>query len=50
MTDNEKAVLHPEKIAELLVKHGCAPSMLRVDEEDLEAYFLRLVGVERRAS
>jgi len=50
MTADEKAVKQPEKIAGLLVRHGCPPSMLKVDEEDLEAYFLRLVGVERRAS
>lgn len=39
-----QAVSHPEKIAELLVKEGMPPSMLLVEEEDLETYFLRIIG------
>lgn len=37
------AVEHPEKIAEILVKTGTAPILLKVEEEDLESYFLRIV-------
>lgn len=46
ISEDEKAIKHPEKVAEVLVKAGCPPSMLKVDEEDLETYFLRLVGAE----
>ncbi len=38
------AINNPENINELLVGAGCAPSMIRVDEEDLETYFLRVIG------
>lgn len=38
------AIVHPEKIAELLVGSGLPPKMLNVFEEDLEAYFLRMIG------
>lgn len=40
-----QAINQPEEIATLLVQAGLAPSRLVVDEEDLEQYFLRLVGV-----
>jgi ABC-2 type transport system ATP-binding protein len=40
------AVSHPEEINRLLVKAGTPPSRLVVDEEELEHYFLRLVGVK----
>jgi ABC-2 type transport system ATP-binding protein len=40
------AVAHPEEINRLLVKAGTPPSRLVVDEEELEHYFLRLVGVK----
>lgn len=38
------AVKNPEKIAELLVKGGQPPTMLKVEREDLEGYFLRTIG------
>jgi ABC-2 type transport system ATP-binding protein len=38
------ALERPDDIATLLVQAGCAPTELTVDEEDLEQYFLRLVG------
>jgi ABC-2 type transport system ATP-binding protein len=41
-----RAVLHPDEIATLLVQAGFPPTQLVVDEEDLEDYFLRLVGVK----
>jgi ABC-2 type transport system ATP-binding protein len=34
----------PEKINALLVNTGHAPSMVHVEEEDLETYFLRAIG------
>jgi ABC-2 type transport system ATP-binding protein len=36
---------HPDEIASLLVQTGVPPTQLLVEEEDLEQYFLRLVGV-----
>ncbi len=44
--DTEWTVEHPDEIAKLLVEAGQAPTMLRVEQEDLEHYFLRLVGQE----
>ena len=38
------ALEHPDEIATLLVQAGCPPTQLQVDEEELEHYFLRLVG------
>lgn len=38
------AVSNPEKIADLLVRKGYPPAMLKVYEEDLESYFLRVIG------
>jgi ABC-2 type transport system ATP-binding protein len=43
LTD-ERALEHPEEIATLLVEAGCPPTRLLVEEEDLEDFFLRLVG------
>ena len=40
------AVDRPDDIATLLVKAGQAPTMLKVEEEDLEHYFLRMIGRE----
>jgi ABC-2 type transport system ATP-binding protein len=39
------AVQQPEEIASLLVKAGAPPTHLVVEQEDLEDYFLRLVGM-----
>lgn len=39
------AVQHPDSVATALVQGGAAPTRLAVVEEDLERYFLRLVGV-----
>jgi ABC-2 type transport system ATP-binding protein len=36
---------NPEKIAVRLVEAGCPPTLLKVEEEDLESYFLRLIGI-----
>ena len=40
------AIEHPEDIANLLVRAGAPPTQLIVEEEDLEQYFLRLIGME----
>jgi len=41
---NPAAVAAPDGIASLLVGSGVAPTQLMVEEEELEQYFLRLVG------
>ena len=45
MKDNT-AIERPDDIATLLVNSGHPPTMLNVEEEDLEHYFLRLIGME----
>ena len=42
---NTASIEHPDDIASLLVKAGSPPTQLVVEEEDLEQYFLRLVGM-----
>lgn len=42
------AIEHPDNINCLLVKAGVPPTQLVVEEEELEQYFLRLVGLEER--
>lgn len=42
---DEEAINHPEKIASILVHAGLPPTLLKVEEEDLESYFLRIIGV-----
>jgi ABC-2 type transport system ATP-binding protein len=41
-----EAVNNPEKVASLLVHAGYPPAMLKVEEEDLESYFLRVINKE----
>lgn len=41
--DDEHAVNHPDKIAQLLVNSGLPPTLLKVQNEDLEHYFLRSI-------
>ncbi len=41
-----EAIEHPEDINRLLVESGTPPTELVVEEEDLEQYFLRLVGMD----
>jgi ABC-2 type transport system ATP-binding protein len=43
----ERAVERPDDVATALVRAGFPPTRLAVEREDLETYFLRLVGVER---
>jgi ABC-2 type transport system ATP-binding protein len=40
------AIERPDAIATRLVNAGHAPTMLDVEQEDLEHYFLRLVGMD----
>ncbi len=40
---NEDAVNNPDKIAKLLVNAGYPPTLLKVEKEDLEMYFLRTI-------
>jgi ABC-2 type transport system ATP-binding protein len=42
---SEFSVAHPEEINCLLVQAGIPPTLLMVEEEELEQYFLRLVGL-----
>jgi ABC-2 type transport system ATP-binding protein len=44
---NAVAVERPDEINSLLVKAGTPPTQLMVEEEDLEHYFLRLVGMDQ---
>ncbi len=41
---DENAITKPEAISTLLVNAGLPPTLLKVDEEDLESYFLRAIG------
>jgi ABC-2 type transport system ATP-binding protein len=40
------AVIHPDEIAVKLVNAGVPPTLLKVDVEDLESYFLRSIGMK----
>lgn len=40
------ALNHPEELAKMLVYAGLPPMLLKVEEEDLESYFLRTIGME----
>ena len=43
---DESSIERPDDIASLLVKAGTPPTHLMVEEEELEHYFLRLVGMD----
>lgn len=45
-TESLKAVKNPDLVAECLVKAGTPPTKLYVEKEDLESYFLRVIGQE----
>lgn len=40
----ENAISKPEVIATIMVNAGCPPTLLQVEEEDLESYFLRTIN------
>jgi ABC-2 type transport system ATP-binding protein len=42
------SIAYPDQVATLLVQAGTPPTQLLVEEEELEQYFLRLVGMEER--
>jgi ABC-2 type transport system ATP-binding protein len=44
--DQAASIEHPDELAVLLVAGGAAPTHLVVEQEDLEHYFLRLVGMD----
>lgn len=44
--ENDLSIAHPENISRLLVEAGTPPTQLTTEEEDLEQYFLRLVGMD----
>ena len=46
LTD-ENSVQNPERLVELLVKSGQAPTMVNVFTEDLESYFLRKISDDK---
>ena len=43
---NEDAIERPDTIATIMVNGGCPPTLLKVEEEDLETYFLRTIGLK----
>lgn len=43
---DDYAVKHPEHIARLLAHHEVPLTMLKIEEENLEHYFLKVIGVE----
>ncbi len=45
--DDPESLAGPDRINTMLVQAGFAPTRLMVEEEDLEEYFLRLVGMEK---
>jgi ABC-2 type transport system ATP-binding protein len=43
---NENAIAEPDTVATIMVNAGCPPTLLKVEEEDLETYFLRTIGLK----
>lgn len=43
---DDHAVQHPEHIARLLAQHEVPLTMLKIEEENLEHYFLKVIRVE----
>jgi ABC-2 type transport system ATP-binding protein len=44
--EDEAAISKPDSIATILVNAGCPPTLLHVEEEDLESYFLRTIEMK----
>ena len=42
----EEVTGRPEEVATVMVGSGCPPVMLKVEEEDLESFFLRTIGIK----
>jgi ABC-2 type transport system ATP-binding protein len=47
---NPASIERPEEVASLLVRAGAPPTRLVVEEEELEDYFLRLVGMNGKGT
>jgi ABC-2 type transport system ATP-binding protein len=45
-----RAIASPDAVAQSLVQAGIPPTLLKVEEEDLESYFLRIIGVNGGAA
>jgi ABC-2 type transport system ATP-binding protein len=43
---DKEAIKKPDIIATIMVNSGCPPTLLKVEEEDLESYFLRTIRRE----
>lgn len=43
---DQHAIFHPDEIAKFLVEKGAPPTLLKVEEENLESYFLRTIGMK----
>jgi ABC-2 type transport system ATP-binding protein len=43
---NEHAINHPDEISEMMVRNGVPPTLLKVEVEDLESYFLKTIGMK----
>ena len=43
---DKEAIANPSSIASLLVESGFSPSLLKVEEEDLETFFLRVINMK----
>jgi ABC-2 type transport system ATP-binding protein len=41
---DEEAISKPDAIATIMVNAGCPPTLLQVEEENLESFFLRTIG------
>ncbi len=39
----KEAVSSPDRVATLMVSSGCPPTLLNIEEEDLETFFLRII-------
>jgi ABC-2 type transport system ATP-binding protein len=48
--DAERAIEHPDDIAQLLVRAGAPPTRLSVEQDDLETHFLKIVGMKAGVS
>jgi len=46
MIIDKDVIEKPDVVATIMVNSGCPPTLLKVEEEDLESYFLRTIGVE----
>ncbi|MFA5045956.1 MAG: ATP-binding cassette domain-containing protein [Paludibacter sp.] len=43
---DDSAISRPDVVATIMVNAGCPPTLLKVEEEDLESYFLKTIGMK----